>query len=228
MSTREEKVAKAKERAANKPPAGLNEAEARKPKSNSIPRITKWKKIASENPVWFVTVEGSSVEMKITDPRDITDYKRFETQCFKQLNLRFMPVTPKDWAEATSDVLHLMTVEQADEDTTLRGRFVELLQTYLTNRQCAQKREELLLGRPWEDEDEGRYYFELSRLMKFLKKEKEDVGTAQTCVMWIDELGGGTLETSIKKKSIRLRWVPSDALQKTPDVSPPELSQSEI
>lgn len=163
MSTDEEKLARAKVRAGKKPPPQLNGAVA-KPTSNSIPRITKLRKIVSEDPVWFVTVAGSSVEMKITDARDFTDYKRFETQCFKQLNLRFMPVKPKDWAEATIDALQFMTEEQADADTTEKGQFLELLQTYLTNRQRAQKREDLLSGRPWEDEEKERYEFELSYL----------------------------------------------------------------
>jgi hypothetical protein len=207
----------------------MKEGEASKPKTNGIPVIVSWRRINSEDPVWFVTIEGGSgLEMMITDVRDITDYRRFANQCVRQLSMFFMPVKQSTWAEALIDARHLMSEEQADEDTTLRGQFAELLQTYLTNRQCGQKKEDLLSGRPWEDEDERRHYFELSRLIKFLDREGMRNQTPQACAAWIDELGGGVKQTTIKGKSIRLRWVPSGAFQETPEVSPPELPPAVI
>src|SRR3954452_20084604 len=54
-----------------------------------IPVIVSWEKINSEEPIWYVTIQGSNGSMRITDARDITDYKRFINECFKQLNMVF-------------------------------------------------------------------------------------------------------------------------------------------
>src|SRR5438094_5753888 len=54
---------------------------------DDIPVIVSWEKIHSEEPIWNVTIRGSNGRMTIKDARDITDHRRFVTQCFKQLNM---------------------------------------------------------------------------------------------------------------------------------------------
>lgn len=176
-----------------------------------------------------MTIEGSNREMEITDVRDISVYRRFADQCIAQLNMFFRPVkNPQNkWQEALKNASHLMTEEQAPEDTTPRGRFVELLETYLTNRQRGLRKEDLLSGRPWENEDEGRHVFTMKGLTKFLNREKADMKPRDR-VRWIKELGGDEQETTIKGKSMRLWWVPSAAVQKTPELSTPELPERPI
>ena len=52
-----------------------------------------------------------------------------------------------------------MTVVEAEEDTTRGGEFRELLEDFLTNRTRGQRREDLLRGAPYEDEEQQRHYF---------------------------------------------------------------------
>jgi hypothetical protein len=198
-------------------------AEAGESKANEIPTIVSWRKIISEDPVWYVTIKGSNEEMKITDVRDITDYRRFANQCVRQLSMFFIPVKQSAWAQMLIDARALLTEEHADEDTTLQGRFVELLEQFLLNRWRGQVRDDLLSGRPWEDESAMRHYFQMSPLMGFLEREGMRNLSRQDCIKWIDELGGGTKATTIRGKAIRLRWVPSGAVQETPELAPPKL-----
>jgi hypothetical protein len=192
--------------------------------NRDIPVIKSWRKVNGDKKVWFVTIEGSDREMRIDDIRDITNYEKFSDQCVMQLNRMFSETLKRgDWKVEIKEALRLLIEEQAAEDTTQRGQFTELLETYLTNRQRGQKKEDLLLGRPWEDEEEGRHYFKMTPLMKFLEREGMRNLSRHDCIMWINKLGGGEQPTSIKGKSVRLRWVPSGALQQTPEVAPPKM-----
>jgi hypothetical protein len=201
-------------------------ASASPPDDDDIPMIVSWRKIVSngEEPHWFVCIKGSNREMEITDVRDITNYKRFADQCVSQLNIFFSPVknAQNKWQEALKNARHLLTEEQAPEDATPRGRFVGLLETYLTDRRRGTSREDLLRDVPWEDEDKGRYEFTMKGLTKLLDREKANM-KLRDCVRWIKEMGGGEQGTTVKGKSMRLWWVPSAAVQKPPQLSPPEL-----
>lgn len=193
-----------------------------------FPTIVRWRKIVSEEPVWYVTIAGSDKEMEIIDVRDISDYKRFTNQCIRQLNQFFMPMKKQgDWAAALMEARHLMTEEQAPEDTTRGGEFLEHLEALLTNRQRGDHKEDILSGRPWKDEEEEKHFFQMRTLMRFLEREKMKV-TRRECRAWIEELGGGERVTSVKGKSLRLWWVPSSAIQATVELDTPKLKPKAI
>jgi hypothetical protein len=193
-----------------------------------IPDIVSLEKINSEAPIWYVSIRGSNGRMTITDPRDITDYKRFVTQCFKQLNMFFPPVKPVTWANTLRDAIPKMTENQAEEDTTRKGQFRELLETFLTNRMRGKEREDLLRGVPWEDEKSSRRYFTMGPLEKFLEMERMRNVDRKEIATWIRALGGGPQGLTIKNKRTRCWWVPSDAVDEAPELAPPDIPESEI
>ncbi len=166
--------------------------------------------------------------MTITDARDITDYKRFLTQCFKQLNMFFPPVKQVEWANILRDAMPKMTEKQADEDTTRVGEFRELLETFLTNRRRGQLREDLLRGAPWEDEESRRRYFTMEALAKFLEREGMCKVKPNEIAAWIRALGGGPQGLTIKNHRKRCWWVPSDAVDEAPELAPPDIPEPVI
>ena len=166
--------------------------------------------------------------MTITDARDITDYKRFLTQCFKQLNMFFPPVKQVEWANILRDAMPKMTEKQADEDTTRVGEFRELLETFLTNRRRGQLREDLLRGAPWEDEESRRRYFTMEALAKFLEREGMCKVKRNEIAAWIRALGGGPQGLTIKNHRKRCWWVPSDAVDEAPELAPPDIPEPVI
>jgi hypothetical protein len=193
-----------------------------------IPVIVSWEKINSEDPIWDVTIQGSNDKMKIEDIRDITDYRRFTDQCAKQLNMFFMPVKQATWASMLRDARPKMTEKQADEDTTRKGQFRELLETFLTNRMRGKEREDLLRGAPWEDEKSRRRYFTMGSLATFLEREGMRNVDRKEIAAFIKALGGGPQGLTIKNKRIRCWWVPSDAVDEAPELAAPDLPESEI
>jgi len=193
-----------------------------------IPDIVSWEKINSEDPIWNVTIRGSNGSMTITDARDITDHRRFVTQCFKQLNMIFPPVKQITWANTLRDAMPKLTEKQADEDTTREGQFRELLESFLTNRMRGKVREDLLRGAPWEDEESRRRYFTMGALAKFLEREGMRKVDRKEIATWIRALGGERQNLTIKNKRTRCWWVPSDAVDEAPELASPDIPESEI
>ncbi|MGY3690709.1 hypothetical protein ACVIGA_000789 [Bradyrhizobium sp. USDA 3240] len=193
-----------------------------------VPEIVGLEKINSEEPYWNVTIRGSNVTMRITDPRDITDYRRFVTQCFKQLNIVFPAVKQAIWLNTLRDAMPRMTVKQADEDTTREGQFKELLETFLTNRMRGKVREDLLRELPWEDEESRRRYFTMAALAKFLDREGLRNVNRRDIATWIRALGGELQGLTIKNYRKRFWWVPSDAVEEAPELDVPTLPEPAI
>jgi hypothetical protein len=192
-----------------------------------VPVFVSMEKINSEEPTWNIKLRGSDIMMTITDAKDITDPKRFLTECFEQLNMFFPPVKPLIWANILRDALPKMTEKQADEDTTRKGQFRELLETFLTNRMRGKEREDLLRGAPWEDEEKKRRYFTMGPLATFLEREGMRKVDRKEIARWIRALGGGDQALTIKNKRRRCWWVPSDAVDEAPELTAPA-TESEI
>ena len=193
-----------------------------------IPIIVSWEKVNSEEPIWNVTIRGSNGRMTITDPRDITDPKRFLTQCFKQLNMFFPPVKPVTWANTLRDAMPKLTEKQADEDTTREGQFRELLETFLTNRMRGKVREDLLRGAPWEDEESRRRYFTMAPLATCLERAGMRKVDRKEIATWIRALGGEPQGLTIRNKRTRCWWVPSDAVDEAPELPTPDMPEPGI
>lgn len=197
----------------------------------SAPVIVGWRKISSDNPVWFMTVEGSNGELEIRRIDDITNFRRFADQCAKQLNRFFPPVKAADWANILRDAASRMTDDPAGEDTTRAGTFRELLEDFLTNRMRGDRRVDVFGGRPFEDQEKQRHEFRMRDLHTYVVREGMRDATRHECEQWIKNLGGGRVSstpTTIEGKGVRLWFVPSSAVQATPTIEPPPVPESEI
>lgn len=191
-----------------------------------IPQITSIKKLDSQPPVWFVDIEGAKIECQT---EDLQRWDRMQRLLIEKLNNPFGVIPQPVWLqiiqEAMSNSVEIIRVSQ---DAGVEGEFTELLGIYLTNRQRGLREEDLLLGRPWENEDEGRHYFQLIRLARFLKREGMDGMKRPQIAARLHELKGGHLVKTIKGKAVALHWVPSKLFESTPSVDPPKVKGKPI
>ena len=195
----------------------VKEARKHDPTFNAGPVIVAFEKINSDEPIWHVTIAGSNGRMTITDIRDLTRYQWFNEQCGKQLNRIFPLVKQDKWLHMLQDAMSKITVVEAEEDTTRGGEFRELLEEFLTNRPGGggQRREDLLRGAPYEDEEQRRHYFTMKELAKFLERHGMKVNRKEVAE-WIRSLGGEPVQLTVKNKRMKVWWVPSAAIDKTP------------
>lgn len=198
---------------------------------SGAPVIVGWRKISSDEPVWYLTVEGSNGELEIRRIDDITNFRRFADQCAKQLDLYFAPVKASDWANTLTAARSMLVVEDAAEDTTRAGAFAEHLEDFLTNRARGERREDTFAGRPWENQEKQRHEFRMRDLHRHVTQDGMRDATRHECEQWIKALGGGRVSstpTTVAGKGVRLWFVPSGAVQATPVPEPPPIAEAEI
>jgi hypothetical protein len=192
------------------------------------PRITSIKKLNSEPPVWFVDVENHKFECA-TD--DLQRWDRFQKLLIEKTHNPFGMIPQPLWLATIQEALGRMTdddIIEVGKDVSTGGEFHELLETFLTNRQRAVREEDLLSDRPWEDEEAGRYYFNLTKLQQFLKKQGMEGMKRPQIVTQLHKMDGGHLTRNVKGKDLTLQWIPSSKVRGRPRVSTPELKEKPI
>lgn len=191
-----------------------------------MPVITSIKKMNSDPPVWFLDVEGAKIEC---NTEDLQRWDRFQRLLMNVLHNPFGIIPQGEWLLTIQEAMSRMTETiEVGADAGSRGEFHELLETYLTNRQRGLKEEDLLSGRPWEAEEEKRFYFSLSRLHRYLEREGLKGLNKPQIVSRIHDLGGNHSAREIKGKKVNLHWIPSNVVQATPSVSTPTLKERPI
>lgn len=191
-----------------------------------MPKITSIKKLNSQPPVWFLDIEDAKVECTT---EDLQRWDRMQRILMEKLDNPFGVIPQPVWLQIVQEAMaHQVEVIPVSADAGVEGEFLELLEIYLTNRQRGIKEEDLLLGRPWENEDEGRHYFQLMRLARFLKREGMESMKRPQIAARLHKLEGGHVVKKIKGKSVALHWVPSTLFSSTPSVDPPTVKGKPI
>ena len=122
---------------------------------------------------------------------------------------------------------NVYSITEAPAEVGREGIFLELLEEFCTNRQRGKNKEDLLVGRPWENEVEGRHYFRLQDFQKFLSRENVRDYTRGQITQLIKRFGGGAQRIKIKT-SISSHWIPSRLFEERGVLALPELEPEQI
>ncbi len=109
----------------------------------------------------------------------------------------------------------------APPDIGAAGVFLEMLETFLTNRMRGTRKEDLLRGAPWEDEEVNLHYFPIASLEKFLIREGVKIDR-NMIKHRIEKLKGGHRTMQIKGNHRSIWFVPSDVVNQAPELDTPE------
>ena len=177
----------------------------------NTPTVANLRKYDSEPPLWFLDVNGSPVEL---DTTALQKQDRFQIFCMEQIN--FMPRTvPKPAWESMMNLLlsSMINTEGAvintSDDTSISGQFYDLLEEFSTHMQSALDREEILLRRPWTNEEEGRTYFRLKDLEAYLKRNKFFEYKSNKIAQRLRDIDGNAEQLKIKGRTVRCWSVPA-------------------
>jgi hypothetical protein len=102
-------------------------------------------------------------------------------------------------------------VISTSEDTSLRGQFYDMLEEFSTHMQSAMDKEEILLRRPWTDEEEGRTYFRLKDFEAFLKRNKFFEYRSNKIAQRLRDIDGRSEQFRIKGRTVRCWSIPAFA-----------------
>lgn len=175
--------------------------------------------------IWFLDVDESRVELA-TD--ELMNYELFRKVCFERLFKFYRPMKKETWQNILAQQLANVVKIEASEEISDVGHFVELLEKFVTDKHKAENKEEILLGKPWLDEDNNRYYFRMQDLIKFLDSEGFKVYNRAQVSVRINEMKGGKHFFNIKEKGTNTWWVPAEIFKSTPELELPSLERSPI
>jgi hypothetical protein len=95
------------------------------------------------------------------------------------------------------------------QDASVSGQFYDFLEEFCRHLQQAQDREEILLRRPWTDEDRGLTYFRLKDLEGFLKKNKFFEYKSHKIAQRLRDINGESIVLKIKGRAVRVWQIPA-------------------
>ena len=196
----------------------------------NFPIISSMSKLDTRPVIWFVDVMGRRLEMST---EQLQNYHLFQRLCMDECDHMFQPMKQGMWHMVVSEAMKNSTLIEASPDIGIMGRFQDHLEDFLTNRQKGKRKEDLFNDRPWEDEEEGRHYFKLNALKKFLTREDfmDERGakiTSGRLSRMIQKLGGDSHFFNVKGRGLRVWYVPSDIVSAAPVFDPPPVPGSEV
>jgi len=196
-------------------------------KAGEYPTITSLSKLQTEPPVWFVDVEGERLELTT---EELQSYVHFHRACMAKIDKCYRNLRQDVWLSILSEAMVNVQPVPAPPEIGLFGRFNSLLREFLTNRSRGIRPEDLMSGRPYEED--GRHYFKIDAIMKFLQQEGFKVKNNTVADSWvmqriIDMKGGRKKFNFSNAASVRTFWVPASAIEDTPDIPAPKMDDEE-
>jgi hypothetical protein len=130
--------------------------------------------------------------------------------------LSFMPRTVSKvvWESRISAMMTEMrdnesAIMEVSEDASTSGQFYDYLEEFCRHLQQAKDREEILLRKPWTDEESGITYFRLRDFESFLKKNKFFEYKSHRIAQRLRDINGDSVLLKIKGRVVRVWSVPA-------------------
>ena len=141
-------------------------------------------------------------------------------------SLNIIPPKVRDnvWRTIIQQLLDNLTIIEVPQDASTEGHFNELLETFCTERP-ARERDELLLGKPWNENT--RTYFKLADLMDFLHRKNFRDYPRNKLTAKLKNMGGESHFFNIKGKGVNVWHIPQFQTQ-TESHTLPEFNDSPL
>jgi hypothetical protein len=200
---------------------------------SAMPQISGISKLDTDPPRWFVDVEDRRIE---ATTEQLQQYQQFHKLCMEQLNRCYQPMKQGDWFQALQAAMANVVMVEAPPEVGAAGHFGEMLEDFLTNRAAGERKEDMLSGRPWHDEEGShvpgggpRHYFRLRDLQAYLAREGAPREMTRGWVTQrIRALGGEYKFFNLKGKPCGTFWVPAAAVSPTPELDLPKARSTPI
>lgn len=167
-------------------------------------------RINSEQPTFFIDVEG--VRMELT-PQDLLIQQKFRLLCIEKINKLPTLMKQPEWEKIIRDRLDNVEIIEAPRDSGPTGQFFLHLEAFCTSRHKARAKDEILLGKPFADPEDGRTYFKSVDLMKYLDQQHFREFKEKKIWALMRDMGGEHHQFQMKGKCVQCWSIPSPAEQ---------------
>jgi hypothetical protein len=185
------------------------------------PQISSLSKYNSEPPLWFLDINGKRMEL---ETESLFNQLAFQKSCIEKINTLPPTLRKQDWETLLNALLREMVeleqIIEASGDTSISGKFSDLVEEFCTHLQQAMDRDEILLGRPWTNDDEGKVYFRIKDLEPFLRRNNFVGLSSPKMAQRLREMGGEPFSLFLKGRTTRTWRLPMFARQDAPFDTP--------
>ena len=190
--------------------------------------IANLRKYNSSPPVWFMDVNGEPLEL---DTEGLMNQGAFQKACLEQLNFMPRSVAKQTWESRISALLSDMkenesAIVEVSQDASIAGQFYDFLEEFCRHLQTAQDKEEILLRRPWTDEETSKTYFRLRDFENYLKKNKWFEYKSHRIAQRLRDINGESTVVRIKSRPVR-GWVIPAFESMDIEIDPPKFETKE-
>jgi len=193
----------------------------------SVPDISSISILDTQPPLFFVCLtSGGTVECS-TD--DIVTSRAFQRSALEQLRTMLPLYKQEEWQSRIQECLDQAVIIEAPREVSSQGALKDLFEQFCTDRHAAQEKDEILLGKPWLDDESDRYFFRLSDFTSHLERNRFRDFTRGQLVSRIRELGGNHSFFNIKGRGVNVWWLPKEIFSiQTEPFSVPRSEESKI
>ncbi len=173
--------------------------------------IANLRKYNSNPPVWFLDVNGEPVEL---DTEALMSQAAFQKCCMEQLNFMPRSVSKQVWEGRIGGLMNEMrdnesAIIDVAEDASISGQFYDYLEEFCAHMQKANDKEEILLKRPWTDEETNKTMFRIKDFEAYLKRNKFFEYKLHKIAQRLRDMGAQSRLMKIKGRPVRVWEIPA-------------------
>lgn len=192
---------------------------------DDYPSISGMSVLNTDPPLWFLDVEDQRIELTT---EELQNFKYFQRVCMEQLFRTYRTMKQDAWLQVVGEAMRNAVRIEAPKEVGKTGHFYDLLEEFLTDKHCGDAREDLLVGRPYLDEEQGRYYFRLQDLSRMLENNNFRSFSRGQITTRLRQKGGNAHFFNIKGKGVNVWYVPAEAFQRMPTLDIPALKEDPL
>jgi hypothetical protein len=193
---------------------------------DDFPVLSGLRVLDADPPLWFVCVDDVTMELSTVE---LQNFKEFHRIAMERLFICYRMMKQDAWLRIVSDAMKNVVRMDAPQEVGKIGHFYELLEEFLTNRHAGRSLDDLLLGRPFESVEEGKFYFRLQDLQRHLDVSNFRAYNRTQIATRLRMLHGDRQFFNIKGKGTNCWFVPSAWIQRVNEpLDTPPLQTSPI
>jgi hypothetical protein len=181
-------------------------------------------KVGTNPPTWYVSVNG--IRIKLPNTESLLQQCKFIPLCVEVLNILPSKIRSNAWDTIIRGLLEKVEESDAPDDAGETGQFLYLLEQYFSGPTMARDKEDLILGKPWE---EGGYiYFRSTEMLRYMEKYRVKINPVGAWNILHDHLSATTTQFNIKGRCVRCWKVRMFFTKQTENLNVPEVDEGEF
>jgi len=132
------------------------------------PEITEIRKYTSDPPIYFVSIDGESVEV---DNATIHDAEKFSMACMDQISRPMLPIGKIIWRKQLVKLFANVQEVKAPDSSKIDVQLKDLLTDFIS-KSSGKEIQDVLRGLPFSDPTDKKTYFKFKDFWKYLQRTK--------------------------------------------------------